>query len=61
MANEREIQEIKESLQKVEQRVAELSADKKRGRSGLTSFAIGFLIVLVVMLIGIGVIQFMNH
>ncbi|CAM3949082.1 hypothetical protein L1N85_00490 [Paenibacillus alkaliterrae] len=58
MADEQEIRELKESLEKLERDVQRLTAASKRVRTGWQSFLIGFLIVIVAMLIGIGVIQF---
>ncbi|WP_169083157.1 hypothetical protein [Paenibacillus sp. PL91] len=61
MANEQELEEIKQTLQKLEGQVAQLRADSKRQRSGWSRFAIGFLIVFFVMFISIGVVQFVSN
>ncbi|MOA36282.1 hypothetical protein D3C78_1577960 [compost metagenome] len=60
VAGEDEIRELKETLHKLEQRVNSLTEESKRRRSGWSSFAIGFLIVFVVILISIGVLQFVT-
>ncbi|MNH39551.1 hypothetical protein D3C79_1007390 [compost metagenome] len=60
MAGEDEVRELKETLHKLEQRVDSLSKESKRERSGWSSFAIGFLITFVVILISFGVFQFIT-
>lgn len=60
MANEQEIREIKESIIKLEAQVAELKAGSRGARSSWASFGIGFLIVFVVLIISVGVIQFIS-
>lgn len=61
LANEQELEEIKQTLQKLEDQVAQLRVDSKRQRSGWSRFAIGFLIVFFVMFISIGVVQFVSN
>ncbi|MEV5024886.1 hypothetical protein [Paenibacillus sp. LPE1-1-1.1] len=60
MANEQEIREIKESIIKLEAQVAELKAGSRGARSNLARFGIGFLIVFVMLIISVGVIQFIG-
>lgn len=60
MADEQEIREIKETLQKLESRIEELTAAPKRVRSSWASFVIGFVIVSVVLIVSIGVLQFIK-
>ncbi|MCA0753937.1 hypothetical protein KP806_02700 [Paenibacillus sp. N4] len=58
MAEEREIRDLKESLERLEHKVERLQAEKRQARPGWQSFSVAFLIVFFVMLVGIGVIQF---
>ncbi|OBZ16791.1 MULTISPECIES: hypothetical protein [Bacillales] len=61
MANDQELKEIKETLQKLEGQVAQIRADSKRQRSGFARFFIGFFIVFFAIIIASGVIQFISH
>ncbi|WP_424765864.1 hypothetical protein [Paenibacillus sp. sgz302251] len=60
MADEQDMKELKESLQRLELEVERLTEHSKRRGSGPIRFIIAFLIVFFVLFIGIGVIQFMN-
>lgn len=60
MSNDKELNEIKESLHKLELEVERLTNHSKFKRSSWVSFMIGFAIVFVIMSISIGVIQFIS-
>lgn len=60
VADEQEIKDIKAALQRLEKQIEHLTAVPIRKRSGWVSFGIAFVIVFVVMVIGFGVIQFIN-
>jgi uncharacterized membrane protein YcjF (UPF0283 family) len=61
MANEQELREIKESLDKLEKQVNQLVERPRRKRSGLVNFLIGFLIVFVAMCISAGIIEILKN
>ncbi|WP_152970758.1 hypothetical protein [Bacillus sp. FJAT-28004] len=61
MANEQELREIKESLDKLEKKVNQLVERPRRKRSGLVNFVIGFLIVFVAMCISAGIIEIVKN
>jgi cell division protein FtsL len=61
LADQDEIQEIKQSLHKLEEQVSQLKNASRRQRSPFSRFAIGFFIVFFVMLLAVGVIQFVNQ
>lgn len=61
LADEKEIQEIKEALHKLENQVTQLKNASKRQRSNWSRFVIGFLIVFFVMLLAVGIIQFVDQ
>lgn len=54
MADEQELKELKEELRKLELRIARI----KRQRPGWMNFLIAFLIIIMMMLFGIGVIKY---
>ncbi|WP_138751688.1 OadG family protein [Paenibacillus sinopodophylli] len=60
MSNEKEMQEMKQSLRKLEEQVEQLKSQSKGSRSGLARFGIGFLIVFVGLILFIGVFQFIS-
>ncbi|OMF37523.1 hypothetical protein BK133_05580 [Paenibacillus sp. FSL H8-0548] len=61
MADEKEIQEIKKTLHKLEDQVTQLKKASRRQRSSWSRFAIGFFIVFFVMLLAVGIIQFFHQ
>ncbi|CAM4285363.1 tetrahydromethanopterin S-methyltransferase subunit G [Paenibacillus endophyticus] len=61
MASEKEIQEMKRSLEKLEEQVELLKSQPKGSRSGMASFAIAFVIVFIGILLFIGIFQFISH
>ncbi|MBD2871456.1 hypothetical protein [Paenibacillus arenilitoris] len=60
MASEEEIKDMQESLRKLQAQVDDLSTGANRRRPGWVNFAIGFIVVFVVMFIGLGVFQFIS-
>ncbi|MGO4696667.1 hypothetical protein AB4Z50_20515 [Paenibacillus sp. 2TAB26] len=60
MADEQELREIKESLDKLDQQVKRLVAKPRRKRSGWMNFVIGFLIVLVGIGMSVGIFEFLK-
>jgi hypothetical protein len=61
LANDQELKEIKDTLQKLEGQVAQIRVDSKRQRSGFSRFFIGFFIVFFAIFIAVGVFQFIRH
>ncbi|WP_161793403.1 hypothetical protein [Cohnella kolymensis] len=55
MEHEKEIQELKERLASVERQL-----QRKSQTSGLLNFILGFFIVLILLSISIGVVQFIT-
>lgn len=49
---------LKERIERLEQQVAELKSAASDSRSGWASFIIGFVVVLALLLVVIGIIQF---
>ncbi|WP_028611125.1 hypothetical protein [Paenibacillus harenae] len=60
MADKNEMQEMKDTLRKLQSQVDRLTANSHRRRPGWANFAIGFIIVFVVLIIGIGILQFIR-
>jgi len=60
MADEQELREIKESLNKLDEQVKRLVAKPRRKRSAWMNFVIGFLIVFIGICMSVRIFEFLK-